>query len=633
MARPRLSLCAATISPPARVIAFLDAWRPHVEEIVLAVDEHAPAATAEQCAALTDRLEVVPHMATAEHYIGWLLAQCSGEWILRMDDDELPTDALLAELPGLLASREHTHHLMARRWVYPDATRTISSGPWVAGYDLHARLVRNITGLWHVPSQLHGHVRVEGAGRIAAAPFLHLATVADDLAARRRKVERYEQLAPGLELPTGGSVNSLYLPEDVPDLQTTPLTDGDGARVRAYLEAVWSAGPVNGARPPLTVDRSELERWHTPAPMTAAGSRAEIRLLEQPTAMPTGGTQEVLIEVRNTGTGTWAPGPDIVVAHAWRRPDGSALEAPTPRTHFTERVEPGATTRVLVTVLAPDEPGDHLLAIDVVQELVRWFGCEITCPVTVAAPSRKIRRTPRQEAGAVLRADGPRVAARHPLRTARLLRHARSASVRGPIPAKERADVFARDLRLLHDILDATPFGGRYWVWSGLLLGWAREGALLAHDLHDADFGFLPHDAPLFPDAARALMRGGFAPLHRFVNNAGEVTEYTFTRHDAKFEFWMIAPRADRLRHYAYSDGGPGGPPTQVAAEISFQRLDHFRFLGRRWRKHVDHELELTQLYGDWRTPDETWDYMRGRAIVDRRPWRDPRYRWSGDLP
>ena len=29
----------------------------------------------------------------------------------------------------------------------------------------------------------------------------------------------------------------------------------------------------------------------------------------------------------------------------------------------------------------------------------------------------------------------------------------------------------------------------------------------------------------------------------------------------------------------------------------------------------------MTHEYGDWRTPDPTWDYMRGHNIVSREPW------------
>src|SRR3954453_11834963 len=88
--RPRLSLCAVTSAPPARARAFPEAWRPLAEELVVAVDERADPATEGACAAVADRVYVVPAATPMERYLGWLQGACGGEWILRADDDELP---------------------------------------------------------------------------------------------------------------------------------------------------------------------------------------------------------------------------------------------------------------------------------------------------------------------------------------------------------------------------------------------------------------------------------------------------------------------------------------------------------------------------------------------------------------
>jgi len=50
---------------------------------------------------------------------------------------------------------------------------------------------------------------------------------------------------------------------------------------------------------------------------------------------------------------------------------------------------------------------------------------------------------------------------------------------------------FVADLLRLHDVLADTEISGRNWVWAAMLLGWAREGDLLAHD-RDADFALIP---------------------------------------------------------------------------------------------------------------------------------------------
>jgi hypothetical protein len=226
-----------------------------------------------------------------------------------------------------------------------------------------------------------------------------------------------------------------------------------------------------------------------------------------------------------------------------------------------------------------------------------------------------------------------------PLRQA--VRSARLASANWERPGGDGADtddrarVFADDLRRLHDILAPTALASRYWVWGGLLLGWAREGRLMAHDLFDADFGFLAEDLGHFEDGARALIAGGFQPMARFRNHAGTATEYTFLRNGAKFEFFVHTRTASgRLEYYLYNDGRePGSTPTEARAEIAAQRLTSFRFLRRRWLKHADHAAEMVELYDDWLTPDPDWYYMNECSIVERRRWEDPHPHWTGSLP
>ena len=56
------------------------------------------------------------------------------------------------------------------------------------------------------------------------------------------------------------------------------------------------------------------------------------------------------------------------------------------------------------------------------------------------------------------------------------------------IKEKRQLYLFEKNLVLLNDVLQSTPLAGRLWVLGGVLIGWAREGRVLAHDSHDADF-------------------------------------------------------------------------------------------------------------------------------------------------
>jgi hypothetical protein len=186
---------------------------------------------------------------------------------------------------------------------------------------------------------------------------------------------------------------------------------------------------------------------------------------------------------------------------------------------------------------------------------------------------------------------------------------------------------FTTSLRDLHDALDGTELAGRYWVWAGMLLGWAREGQLLAHD-RDADFALRPDAVPALLEAVPSLRRAGFHPLQMYRNNDGKVTEITFYRGTARIEFFVMEPIDGMLRYYVY--GYPPDNLIEVEARVSDQALVPFDFLGRTWLRPADHERELEEMYGDWRTPRREWDYLHDdHAAVSRRPWFNRDTSWS----
>lgn len=185
---------------------------------------------------------------------------------------------------------------------------------------------------------------------------------------------------------------------------------------------------------------------------------------------------------------------------------------------------------------------------------------------------------------------------------------------------------FVPDLQDLHDVLARTEMDGHYWMWAGMLLGWAREGDLLAHD-RDADFALLPCDVPLLLRAVPALRHAGFEPVMQFRNNEGQVTELVFRRHDTKFEFFVFEPVDGMLRYFVY--GWPPDNLVEVESRVPDQDLTPFDFLGRTWLRHTDVELELTCMYGDWRTPRREWNYLQDDlAMVSVREWINPDSSW-----
>jgi hypothetical protein len=173
-----------------------------------------------------------------------------------------------------------------------------------------------------------------------------------------------------------------------------------------------------------------------------------------------------------------------------------------------------------------------------------------------------------------------------------------------------RVERFASDLRDLHDAIASTDLHEHYWVWAGLLLGWAREGAILPQDCHDADFAVTDADFDRLISAVPAILRAGFSCDRKFVSDSGLVSELTFTRHGARFDFFRMFPDDGQLRYFIYKLKLTS--VTEIEASVPDQATEPFTFLGRTWLKHADHALELRTIYGKWEVPDPSWAFGDG---------------------
>jgi len=197
------------------------------------------------------------------------------------------------------------------------------------------------------------------------------------------------------------------------------------------------------------------------------------------------------------------------------------------------------------------------------------------------------------------------------------------------LPGVERMvqrHALADGLRRLADALRGTPLDGRYWVVGGLLLGWAREGRPLESDLQDADFAYLDEDHDRFLASVPALVKAGFEPKHRFSSAGGRYVEHRFGHEGVQFDFFRMTRVGDRWRYSMFESGNE---PTELIAEVPAQAHVWFRFLGRDWRKVVDHDLAFRTIYGDWHTDRPGWSFTSDRAIVERIPMACLPYGWA----
>jgi hypothetical protein len=188
-----------------------------------------------------------------------------------------------------------------------------------------------------------------------------------------------------------------------------------------------------------------------------------------------------------------------------------------------------------------------------------------------------------------------------------------------PLPKTLLVRSLERDLRRFNDALHKAGLDDRVWVWSGLLLGWAREGAVLRHDARDADFCIHHRDIDSLVEALPVLADAGFSIYRVHRANDGHLSELVLRRRFAHYDIFVVQDHEPGW--WSYQLYGTTDVTTQFTALLPAQELTTFDFLGRTWRKVVDHDLELTELYGSWRVPDPTWDAMRDGRFAGHEPW------------
>lgn len=382
-----LSVCLMTADSASRVAAVLEPLRPHAEEIVIAADARVDEQTLAGYASIADRLFRI-EFSSPERHMAWLYAQCGGDWILRLDGDEVPGDAFMRRLPTMLASRAVQQFWAPTAWLYPDRERFLAGLPWSTGFV--PRLVRN-DGTLRFSGLTHDHAQPVTPSEYVEEPFYHLELLISTEQERRDKVVRYEVERPHLLAAGGGRLNeAFYLPElrDSLDLQAVP--EEDRARIAQALDppsTPVAPSPTEGV--PL-VSLAETDRLWEQRSVGENTYHASVQCGESSPSLMPSEQRHVYFKVSNEGAERW-PGeldahPAIRLSYRWLDPDGSVLVAEGPRSAFTRPVNPGESILTPVHVEAPPIPGEYVLEVDVVHEHVRWFDCACRVPVRVGYP-------------------------------------------------------------------------------------------------------------------------------------------------------------------------------------------------------------------------------------------------------
>ena len=389
-----LSICCVTTNP-GRAAAAVASFRELAGEIVVAVDISGGELDLTPLGRLADQLFEIELDTFPEPAMAWLHEQCSGDWILRIDDDELPDAGLLERLPELTRASDVVQYWLARRWLYPDARHWLRQWPWFP--DFQGRLVRNDAQLWF-PGLCHSSVALTLPARYLEEGIYHLVHLQSDRGERERKVARYLEVDEALRVSAADSqLATYYLPEDLPDPRTAEVDPRDQTAIDAMLSSSAEkafvrehpSGPLPSVR---RVPREELlARWSART-FSDSGYEASIRPLDVYRQLIASDHRPFRVLVTNEGSEWWPGGenrdPLIRVAYKWLTPDGDVVEAEGHRTPLSHPLAPEESCVVTINVTAPAQPGRYLLAPDLVHEHFRWFGCHSEPLEMLIAPDR-----------------------------------------------------------------------------------------------------------------------------------------------------------------------------------------------------------------------------------------------------
>lgn len=329
--------------------------------------------------AVADRLFQIELDTFPEPAMAWLHEQCSADWILRVDDDEVLSASLREQLPELTRARDVVQYWVARRWLYPDPGHWLEEWPWFP--DFQGRLVRNDAQLWF-PGLCHSSVELALPARYLDSGLYHLAHLLSDREERERKVERYRAVDPAHRATAADPhLSTYYLPERHPHARRTAVDPRDRDPIDAVLAPPSKTSSLQLTAPRARhVARAEVQAHWAERDFDEAAYRATIEPIDVHRQLVANDHRPFRVRVRNEGTEWWPGGenrrPLIRVAYQWLTPRRDVLQAEGFRTALPHPLAPGESCLVEMNVTAPPIAGRYLLAPDLVHEHVRWFQCQ-----------------------------------------------------------------------------------------------------------------------------------------------------------------------------------------------------------------------------------------------------------------
>jgi hypothetical protein len=381
-----------TDAPMDRIAAVISPLRPFADEIVIAVDARVDPDLVAAHTALADRVVRVPYVPPVERSLAWLHAQCSCDWILRVDSDEIASTGFAARLPEHTNARDVTHYWIPRRWLFPDRATYLTDWPWLPDYQL--RLVRNEPSLLRFPGTVHTSVTCLGPARYLTEPIYHLDCLVRSEEERAEKARLYNRLGNRVNAAgrSGPQISDVfYLPERSGAVARASVPPADRETLAADAGERFLAR-VSPSRKGLSrsATREEVDRFWSQRLLGAGAYAAVLHISDRELSVAAGELRTLDVDVTNRGPETWDWGPEatppIHLSYELRSSDGQHVDW-GPRTPMPAPARSGSTLRVPLLVQAPEHVGDYVLAVDLVHEHVRWFDVAVDVSLHVNEPA------------------------------------------------------------------------------------------------------------------------------------------------------------------------------------------------------------------------------------------------------
>ena len=210
------------------------------DEIVVCLDRDAPEGSREAALEFTSKVHGIESQGYPESTLQQLARYCSGDFILRIDDDECLQGAWTRpDFDSLVRLNAFTHFFIPRRWLIHPGNQFIANEPWFP--DLQLRLFRNDPRLIAWPRQLHEIMDVSGQGMVLADRCIdHRVLLMLSRPERHARCNRY------LSMRRDHHLSFFYLYEDQ-DFQTL-AADESGFRTAVMNSSIGHrAGALPGA--------------------------------------------------------------------------------------------------------------------------------------------------------------------------------------------------------------------------------------------------------------------------------------------------------------------------------------------------------------------------------------------------